>query len=97
VDSTGRLQSYPSSCPPGDQSVRGGIAWLAVRCWVTDYLNRNPDAVVLHLWCGLQSRAFRLAVPEGVRWFDVDLPQIITCICKDNKAFVVSSEHSDVD
>ena len=45
--------------------------------WTTDYLNGHPDAVVLHLGCGLHSRAFRLAVPEGVRWFDVDLPQVI--------------------
>lgn len=45
--------------------------------WITDYLNSYPDAVVLHLGCGLHSRPFRLAVPEGVRWFDVDLPQVI--------------------
>ena len=45
--------------------------------WITDYLNGHPDAVVLHLGCGLHSRAFRMAVPEGVRWFDVDLPQVI--------------------
>ena len=44
--------------------------------WITDYLNCHPDAVVLHLGCGLHSRAFRIA-PEGVRWFDVDLPQVI--------------------
>ena len=45
--------------------------------WTADYLSGHPDAVVLHLGCGLHSRAFRLAVPEGVRWFDVDLPQVI--------------------
>jgi O-methyltransferase involved in polyketide biosynthesis len=45
--------------------------------WTTDYLNGHPDTVVLHLGCGLHSRAFRIAVPEGVRWFDVDLPQVI--------------------
>jgi O-methyltransferase involved in polyketide biosynthesis len=45
--------------------------------WTTNYLNGHPDAVVLHLGCGLDSRAFRLAAPEGVRWFDVDLPQVI--------------------
>ena len=48
-----------------------------VDAWITDYLNGHPDAVVLHLGCGLHSRAFRLAVPEGVRWFDIDLPQVI--------------------
>ena len=45
--------------------------------WTTDYLSGHPGAVVLHLGCGLHSRAFRLAVAEGVRWFDVDLPQVI--------------------
>src|SRR4051812_7633987 len=45
--------------------------------WITDYLNGHPDAVVLHLGCGLHSRAFRIAAPEGVRWFDVDLTQVI--------------------
>lgn len=45
--------------------------------WTTDYLNGHQDAVVLQLGCGLDSRAFRVATPEGVRWFDVDLPQVI--------------------
>jgi O-methyltransferase involved in polyketide biosynthesis len=45
--------------------------------WITEYLNGHPDAVVLHLGCGLHSRAFRMAAPEGVRWFDVDLPHVI--------------------
>jgi O-methyltransferase involved in polyketide biosynthesis len=45
--------------------------------WADDFLRRNPDAVVLHLGCGLDSRAFRLDVPSGVRWFDVDVPEVI--------------------
>ena len=45
--------------------------------WITDYLNGHPDAVVLHLGCGLHSRPFRIAAPEGVQWFDVDLPRVI--------------------
>ncbi|MEV0831447.1 class I SAM-dependent methyltransferase [Nonomuraea rubra] len=45
--------------------------------WATDFLGRHPDAVVLHLGCGLDSRAFRLDLPAGVRWFDVDLPAVI--------------------
>lgn len=42
---------------------------------MTDYLSRHPDAVVLHLGCGLHSRAFRMA-PRGAPWFDVDLPNV---------------------
>ncbi|MCV7151901.1 class I SAM-dependent methyltransferase [Mycolicibacterium pyrenivorans] len=41
------------------------------------YLNAHPDAVVLHLGCGLHSRAFRVAARDGAPWFDVDLPDVI--------------------
>lgn len=42
--------------------------------WSADFLARHPEATVLHLGCGLDSRAQRIDVPETVRWFDVDLP-----------------------
>ena len=45
--------------------------------WCADFLRRHPDAVVLHLGCGLDGRAFRLAVPPSVLWFDVDQPGVI--------------------
>ena len=45
--------------------------------WADDFLRRNSGAVVLHLGCGLDSRAFRLDVPSGVRWFDIDVPEVI--------------------
>lgn len=45
--------------------------------WTADFLSRNPDATVLHLACGLDARAFRLDLPDRVRWFDVDLPDVI--------------------
>ncbi|HZU47319.1 MAG TPA: class I SAM-dependent methyltransferase [Mycobacterium sp.] len=45
--------------------------------WAADFLQRHPDAVVLHLGCGLDSRAFRLDTPPGVQWFDVDVPNVI--------------------
>jgi O-methyltransferase involved in polyketide biosynthesis len=45
--------------------------------WSDEFLRRNPDAVVMHLGCGLDSRAFRLDVPSRVRWFDVDVPEVI--------------------
>lgn len=45
--------------------------------WCADFLSRLPDAVVLHLGCGLDGRAFRLAVPPSVLWFDVDQPSVI--------------------
>ena len=43
--------------------------------WATDFLTRHPDAVVVHLGCGLDGRAFRMA-PPGL-WFDIDQPAVI--------------------
>ncbi|MGW4098360.1 class I SAM-dependent methyltransferase [Mycobacterium sp. NPDC004974] len=45
--------------------------------WTVDFLTRHPDAVVLHLGCGLDTRAFRVNRPESVTWFDVDQPGVI--------------------
>ncbi len=45
--------------------------------WCTDFLRRQPDAVVLHLGCGLDGRALRLTLPTSVLWFDVDQPSVI--------------------
>lgn len=45
--------------------------------WCADYLARHPNAVVLHLGCGLDGRAFRLGVAPSVMWFDVDQPGVI--------------------
>ena len=44
---------------------------------VQDFLARNPDAIVLHLGCGLDTRIFRVDPPQGVDWFDVDYPEVI--------------------
>jgi O-methyltransferase involved in polyketide biosynthesis len=45
--------------------------------WSADFVARYPDAVVAHLGCGQDTRALRLQLPEGVQWFDVDVPQVI--------------------
>jgi Leucine carboxyl methyltransferase len=45
--------------------------------WTREFLAHQPDASVLHLGCGLDSRAFRLDVPERVRWYDLDFPDVI--------------------
>ena len=41
------------------------------------YLADHPDATVLQLGCGMDSRVFRVDAPAGVRWFDVDFPDVI--------------------
>jgi methyltransferase (TIGR00027 family) len=45
--------------------------------WTKDFLRRHPDAVVLHLGCGLDTRAFRIDRPSTVQWFDLDQPGVI--------------------
>jgi len=45
--------------------------------WTEEFLAKNPNAVVLHLGCGLDSRVFRVNPPASVQWFDVDYPEII--------------------
>jgi O-methyltransferase involved in polyketide biosynthesis len=42
-----------------------------------EFLAAHPDAVVLHLACGLDSRAFRLDLPAEAQWFDVDMPGVV--------------------
>jgi O-methyltransferase involved in polyketide biosynthesis len=42
----------------------------------SDYLSRHPDAVVVHIGCGLDSR-FERVDNGSVEWFDLDLPEVI--------------------
>ena len=43
----------------------------------TRYLAGHPDAVVLQVGCGMDSRVFRVNPPASVQWFDVDYPDVI--------------------
>lgn len=44
--------------------------------WTADTIREMPDAVILHLGCGLDSRVCR--VDSGnARWFDVDFPAVM--------------------
>ncbi|MEZ0365537.1 class I SAM-dependent methyltransferase [Mycobacterium sp. pUA109] len=45
--------------------------------WVRQFLAVHPQAVVLHLGCGLDSRFFRLQPGPGVEWYDVDYPEVV--------------------
>jgi len=41
------------------------------------YLADHPDATVLHVGCGMDSRVFRVDPTANVQWFDVDYPDVI--------------------
>ncbi|GAA2510429.1 class I SAM-dependent methyltransferase [Streptomyces thermolineatus] len=61
---------------------RGDAAAVALRArqldaWTADFLAAHPEATVLHLGCGLDTRFERLDPPSGVRWYDIDHPDVI--------------------
>ena len=45
--------------------------------WTREFLAAHPNAVVLHLGCGLDSRVLRVDPAPSVLWHDVDLPEVI--------------------
>jgi O-methyltransferase involved in polyketide biosynthesis len=45
--------------------------------WTRTFLTYHPDSTVLQLGCGLDSRAFRIGLPPGVEWIDLDFPEVI--------------------
>jgi methyltransferase (TIGR00027 family) len=45
--------------------------------WTRQFLAVHEEATVLHLGCGLDSRAFRVRPGPGVEWYDVDYPEVI--------------------
>lgn len=53
-----------------------GIRAAVFDRWVAEQCEKQPDAVVLHLGCGLDSRNLRVkGVPNP--WYDVDFPEVI--------------------
>ncbi len=45
--------------------------------WAGQFLAVHPQATVIHLGCGLDSRVFRLDPGPDVAWYDVDYPDVI--------------------
>lgn len=45
--------------------------------WTRQFLAVHSRAVVLHLGCGLDARAFRIDPGPGVDWFDIDYPEVV--------------------
>ncbi len=45
--------------------------------WARSFLADHPDAVVLHLGCGLDARVYRIDPPASVDWYDLDYPSVI--------------------
>jgi O-methyltransferase involved in polyketide biosynthesis len=61
---------------------RSRVFDIAVRAKTLDNLVRrfisdHPDAVVLDLGVGLDTRVFRIDPPSTVTWYDVDFPEVV--------------------
>ncbi|WP_220449281.1 class I SAM-dependent methyltransferase [Nonomuraea longispora] len=61
---------------------RGDAVTVAMRArhlddWTRDFLAEHPAAIVLHLGCGMDTRAHRVGPGPGVHWYDVDFPEVI--------------------
>ena len=52
-----------------------GIRAAVIDEWTREQIKNNPDAIILHLGCGLDSRVLR--VEHNNLWFDIDLPEVI--------------------
>ena len=44
--------------------------------WTEEQLRANPNAVILHLGCGMDSRCLRVNAGENL-WYDVDFPEVV--------------------
>ena len=56
--------------------------------WVEKMLAENPEALVLHIGCGLDSRAFRITAPY-TNWIDGDFPEVLEA----RKKYYSENEH----
>lgn len=45
--------------------------------WLQEFIKKQPDAIVLNLGCGLDTRIVRINPPSTIQWFDVDFPEVI--------------------
>ncbi|MHC6180965.1 class I SAM-dependent methyltransferase [Clostridium sp. JNZ X4-2] len=45
--------------------------------WLEEFIKKHPDATILNLGCGLDTRIARINPPSTVNWFDLDFPEVI--------------------
>ncbi|WP_372667809.1 class I SAM-dependent methyltransferase [Amycolatopsis kentuckyensis] len=61
--------------------------------WAAEYLAEHPDAIVLHLGCGMDTRFQRLAPPPSVHWYDVDYPEVVALR---EKLYAAAPNHTNI-
>ena len=55
--------------------------------WVLEQMEKHPNAPVLHIGCGMDSRCLRVGKPAR-QWYDVDFPEVI----EERKRYFTESE-----
>lgn len=60
-----------------DDMIGIAIRAHAFDTWVRGFIAEHPDATILNLGCGLDSRVYRIDPPARIAWFDVDFPEVI--------------------
>lgn len=60
-------------------TTAAGVALRArqLDTWTREFLAAHPEATVLHLACGLDTRVQRVAPGRSVRWVDLDHPEVV--------------------
>lgn len=53
-----------------------GIRAAVFDAWVRKQLHCTPDAVILHIGCGMDNRVLRVGAGTH-KWYDVDFPEVI--------------------
>ena len=68
---------------------------------VGGFIAAHPNAVVVELGCGLETRMHRLSPPATVDWYDVDLPDVIALrrrvIPELDRSHLVAASLTDLD
>lgn len=60
-----------------NSAVSVAIRARAIDEMAAKWLAEHPGALVVHLGCGMDTRAYRLDPPPSVAWFDVDYPEVV--------------------
>src|SRR5262245_18452685 len=60
-----------------DYSVGASVRAKLLDTYTREFIAKHPDALVLHLACGLDARVMRVGPPPTVLSYDVDYPDVI--------------------
>ncbi len=76
VELVSRLD-YDFSLAKKDKTMSSGVIarTLVLDRMVKQYLNNHPDAVVINIACGLDTRCYR--IQDYSHWYNLDLPEVI--------------------